>query len=89
MNAVKEGSFNKRGRNGLEQMTGFQHIGDSMLGITYKYHRSRSLMSSFATVKRFVSQVVLHSVNQYSVNRTALLLFKLVPCHHIPIAYQA
>ena len=70
-------------------MAVLQHIWHSMFGITYERHGCTCLVSSLTTVERLVGKIVLHRVDEHSIHITAFLLFKLVPCHNIPIAYQS
>ena len=57
-----------------------------MLGIANKGHRSGCFMRTFTTVEGFVSKIVLHGVNQDCIYSSTLLLLKLIPCYHIPVA---
>ena len=70
-------------------MAVLQHIWNSMLGITDERHGCTCLMGSLTTVERLVGKIVLHRIDEHCIHITAFLLFKLVPCHNIPIAYQS
>ena len=88
MNAVQKCTFDKRGWNAFKKMTVFQHEWYGMLCVADKNHRSRSFMSSFSSVKRFVGQIILHGINKHRIRCSAFLLFKLIPSHNIPISHQ-
>ena len=89
MHTVKERTLDEGSRNALKQMTILQHIWHSMLCIANKRHRCTCLMCTLTTVERLVSKIVLHRVNKYSIYIATFLLFKLVPCHNVPVTYQS
>ena len=89
MHTVKERTLDEGSRNALKQMAILQHIWHSILGITNKRHRSTCLMCPLTTVERLIGKIVLHGIDEYSIYIATFLLFKLVPCHNVPITYQS
>ena len=86
MDSVEEGTFDESRRYAFKQMTVSQHKGHCVFGIAYKRHGCTSLMCRLPSVERLVGKIVLHRVNEHGIHIPSLLLFKLIPCHHIPIA---
>ena len=46
-------------------------------------------MCTLTTIELFVCKIVLHYVNQSSINSTAFLLLKLIPRNNIPITNKS
>ncbi len=88
MHTVKERTFYKGSRDALKQMRVLQHIGYSMFCVAHETHGRTCLVRAFATVERLVGKIVLHCVYKHCIDITPFLLFKLIPCHDIPIAHK-
>ena len=73
----------------FKQMRVLQHIRHRMLGIAYESHGCRTFMGRFATIERFVRQVILHRIYQLGFNAAVRLLLILVPRDNIPITYKS